>query len=49
MFQHHYIEVNFVLANADPSGHTVNGSITKYEKNIEIMEGPIICYKGKTK
>ena len=39
MVQHHYIEVNFVLANADPSGHTVNGSVTKNENNIEIMAG----------
>ena len=38
MVQHHYIEVNFVLANADPSGHTVNGSVKENKENIEIAE-----------
>ena len=37
--QHHYIEVNFVLANADPSGHTVNGSVTENKKDVEMTQG----------
>ena len=36
--QHHYIAINFVLANADPSGHTENGSVTENKENIEITE-----------
>ena len=38
MVQHHYIAINFVLANADPSGHTENGSVTENKENVEITE-----------
>ena len=36
--QHHCIAVNFALANADPSGHTVNDSVTENKENIECTE-----------